>query len=103
VGSLLIGTTRPGALVYVLSVGTGWSVQLGRSIMAALQRISRDTSPFVAVPCLDAKDAKWTEPKLVCEVAFSTWTRDGRVRLPIFKGMREDKAAKAVKREKAKG
>jgi hypothetical protein len=57
VGSLLIGTTRPGTLVYVLSVGAGWSAQLGRSIMAKLHRIGRDTSPFVAVPRPDAKDA----------------------------------------------
>src|SRR5215470_16775611 len=45
------------------------------------------------------KDAHWAEPKLVCEVEFSTWTRDGRVRHPSFKGMREDKAAREVRRE----
>ena len=55
--------------------------------MATLQRIGRNTSPFVAVPRPDAKDAHWTEPKLVREVEFSTWTRDGRVRHPSFKGI----------------
>jgi len=39
-----------------------YSIQLGRSIMAALQCISRDTPPFIAVPRADAKDAKWAEP-----------------------------------------
>src|SRR5215472_8094318 len=79
-GSVLIGYHDHGRLIYAGSVGTGWSVQLGRSIMAALQRIGRETSPFMAVPQPDAKDANWTETKLVCEVEFSTWTRDGRVR-----------------------
>ena len=75
-------------------------IKLGQSIMAALQGISRDTSPFVVVPRPDAKDAHWAERKLVCELEFSQWTRDGRVRHPSFKGMREDKRAKAVRREK---
>jgi ATP-dependent DNA ligase len=61
---------------------SGSSIQLGRSIMAKLQRITLDTSPFIAVPRPDAKDAKWAEPKLVCEVEFTQWTRDGRVRQP---------------------
>ena len=63
----------------------GWSIRLGRSIMAALQRIGRKTSPFIAALWPDAKDAKWPEPKIVCEVEFSQWTRDGRERQPAFK------------------
>jgi bifunctional non-homologous end joining protein LigD len=94
--SLLIGYYDRGGLIYAGGVGTGWSIQLGRSIMATLRHISLDTSPFVAVPRPDTKDAKWVEPRLVCEVEFTTWTRDGRVRHPSFKGMREDKAAKEV-------
>jgi bifunctional non-homologous end joining protein LigD len=54
------------------------------------------------MPPPDAKDAKWTEPKLVCEVEFTTWARDGRVRQPAFKGLRDDKAAKEVRREAPK-
>ena len=101
-GSLLIGYYDGAKLIYAGSVGTGWSVQLGRSIMARLLRIGRDSSPFVAVPRPDAKDAHWAEPKLVCEVEFSTWTRDGRVRHPSFKGLREDKPAQEVRREAPK-
>ena len=81
-GSLLIGYYDRGKLIYAGSVGTGWSIQLGRSIMASLQRIARETSPFVAVPRPDAKDAHWTDPKLVIEVEFTAWTKDDRVRHP---------------------
>ena len=54
-GSLLIGYYDGAKLIYAGSVGTGWSVQLGRSIMARLLRIGRDSSPFVAVPRPDAR------------------------------------------------
>jgi bifunctional non-homologous end joining protein LigD len=64
--------------------------------MARLQRLRRDRSPFVEVPRPDARNARWVEPKLVAEVEFTTWTRDGRVRHPSFKGLREDKPAKSV-------
>jgi bifunctional non-homologous end joining protein LigD len=97
-----MGYYEGGHLIYAGSVGTGWSVPLGRSIMAKLQRFGTDASPFVAVPRPDAKDARWTEPHLVAEVEFTAWTRDGRVRHPSFKGLREDKPAKAVRRENAK-
>ena len=55
------------------------------------------------VPRPDAKDLRWTEPQLVAEVEFTAWTRDGRVRHPSFNGLREDKAAKAVRRDLPKG
>ena len=101
-GSLLLGYFNRGRLTYAGSVGTGWSIQLGRSIMAALQCIGRESPPFIAVPRADAKDAKWAEPQLVCEVEFTQWTRDGRARQPAFKGLREDKAPREVRREAPK-
>jgi bifunctional non-homologous end joining protein LigD len=88
-----------GKLVYAGSVGTGWSIRLGRTIMAALQRIAQDGSPFASIPRPDAKAAKWAEPQLVCEVQFTEWTKEGRIRHPSFKGLREDKPAKDVRRE----
>jgi bifunctional non-homologous end joining protein LigD len=102
-GSLLMGYYDRGKLIYAGSVGTGWAIQLGRSILAKLQRIATDAPPFAAVPRPDAKDTRWTDPKAVAEVEFTAWTRDGRLKHPSFKGLREDKPAKAVRREKAKG
>jgi bifunctional non-homologous end joining protein LigD len=54
--------------------------------------------PFAKRPRTDTK-ATWVRPELVCEVAFADWTDDGRMRLPIFLGLREDKAVKDVRRE----
>ena len=98
-GSLLLGYFNRGRLTYAGSVGTGWSIQLGRSVMSALQCIGREIPPFIAVPRADAKGAKWAEPQLVCEVEFTQWTRDGRARQPAFMGLREDKAPREVRRE----
>jgi bifunctional non-homologous end joining protein LigD len=41
----------------------------------------------------------WVKPKLLCEVSFTEWTKDGRIRHPSFQGLREDKKAEDVKQE----
>jgi ATP-dependent DNA ligase len=56
----------------------------------------------VAVKPRTNAPATWVIPKLVCEIAFQNWTRDGRVRQPIFLGLRPDKSAGSVRREKPK-
>ena len=45
--------------------------------------------------------AHWVKPKMVCQVKFTEWTRDDRLRQPVFLGIREDKNANEVDREKA--
>src|SRR5262249_37205321 len=57
-----------------------------------------DECPFRERPRTNAP-VRWVEPKLVCEVVFQEWTSDGRMRQPIFVGLREDKPARAVRRE----
>jgi bifunctional non-homologous end joining protein LigD len=42
------------------------------------------------------------EPEMVCQVKFSEWTRDDKLRQPVFLGLREDKDAQEVVREKTK-
>jgi bifunctional non-homologous end joining protein LigD len=56
-----------------------------------------ETSPFVDLPRAEARDAHWVEPALVAEVEFTVWTRDGRLRHPSFKGLREDKDPRKVR------
>ena len=61
---------------------------------------TRSTSPFAeALPSREVKDARWVTPKLVGEVAFTEWTRDGRLRHPAWRGLRPDKSPDEVVRE----
>ena len=49
----------------------------------------------------DMKRCHWVRPKMVCQVKFTEWTRDDRLRQPVFLGIREDKNANEVVRERA--
>jgi bifunctional non-homologous end joining protein LigD len=78
-------------------VGTGFTQATLRDVLAMLVPIERPSSPFVApVP---ERGARWVEPRMVAEVAFSNWTREGRLRHPSFLGLRPDKASEDVGRE----
>ena len=60
-----------------------------------------DRVPFTDLPSAARRGVHWVEPELVCEIAFLNWTPDGVLRHPSFQGLREDKPAKSVKRERA--
>jgi bifunctional non-homologous end joining protein LigD len=90
-GSLDVGLYRDGKLVYVTRVGGGFDEELLDSIKSRLDALARTTSPFEE-RSPKGRDHHWVEPRLVCEVRFTEWTRDGGLRHPIFVGLREDKA-----------
>jgi bifunctional non-homologous end joining protein LigD len=98
-GSLLVGYYRDGKLQYAGKVGTGFSQKVGRELIAKLEKHGRKDSPFVDVPRAEGRDARWVEPALVAEVEFTAWTRDGHLRHPSFKGLREDKGPREVRAE----
>jgi bifunctional non-homologous end joining protein LigD len=101
IGSLLLGVhDAEGRLVYAGHVGTGFSQQALADLGARLGRLERRTPAFAdEIPRAHAKGAHWVRPTLVGEVAFSEWTRDGRMRHPTWRGLREDKSADEVVRE----
>jgi bifunctional non-homologous end joining protein LigD len=101
-GSLLLGVhDRDGRLVYAGRVGTGFDHATLRSLGARLRRLEQRASPFAPDgPRPPARGAHWVKPELVGEVAFTEWTRDGLLRHPAFEGLREDKPAAQVVREK---
>ena len=101
IGSLLLGVPDDdGRLVYAGHVGTGFTDAVLADLGARLRAIERRTPPFADdLPRADAKDAHWVTPRLVGEVRFSEWTRDGRMRHPVWRGLREDKSADEVRRE----
>ncbi len=96
-GALLLGYYDRGRLRYAGKVGTGFTQATLRDLAARLGPLRREGSPF-ADPVRD-RDATWVEPRLVAQVGFTEWTRDGRLRHPRFLGLRDDKAAEEVVRE----
>ncbi len=99
-GSLLLGVHGPDGLVYAGHVGTGFSVASRRQVAADLAPLSRPSSPYDGpVPREHARVAHWVEPVLVADVQFAAWTRDGRLRHPSYKGMRDDLDPAQVTRE----
>jgi bifunctional non-homologous end joining protein LigD len=101
-GALLLGVRdQPGGpLRYAGKVGTGFSAETLRDVARRLATLEHSRSPFVdVVPRAHARGAHWVEPRLVAEVDFAEWTRDGRLRHPSFQGLREDLPAREVTRE----
>ena len=99
-GALLLGVYDGGELRYCGKVGTGFDEALLGSLTARLRKLGTDAPPFVNPPTgAEGRRAHWVEPKLVGQVTFTEWTRDGTLRHPSFRGLREDKAARDVVRE----
>jgi bifunctional non-homologous end joining protein LigD len=98
-GALLLGVYEDGKLRYAGKVGTGFSVKVAEDLRRKLDCLAQSTNPFdTKVPRMAR--AHWVKPKLVANITFGEWTRDGRLRHPSFKSLREDKAPREVKREK---
>lgn len=97
-GALLIGYYDGKALRYAGKVGTGFDEPMLRDLGARLRRLEQRDSPFAdAVP---ARKVHWVKPQIVCEVGFTEWTGDGRLRHPRFLGLRFDKRPRQVVRER---
>jgi bifunctional non-homologous end joining protein LigD len=100
VGSLLIGVHDESGLIYAGHVGTGFTVETLRLLGDKLRPLRRADSPFDGpVPPEYARPAVWVEPRLVIEVTFDRWTRAGRMRAPVYKGLRDDIDPATVIRE----
>ena len=98
IGALLVGYYQDGTLVYAGHVGTGFTDRLLDELRKEMAPLTRPDSPF-DTPVPRIRNATFVEPKLVGEVQFSEWTRDGTLRQPSFKGLREDKDPRQVVRE----
>src|SRR5215471_11503362 len=99
-GALLIGYYEGDRLVFCGKVGTGFTHQLAVDLRARLDRIEQKTSPFTPPPPgWLGRNAHWVKPDLVCEVVFTEWTSDGKIRHPSFQGLRADKDPRQITRE----
>ena len=100
-GALLVGYFDGDGLRYAGKVGTGFSDKTLDELHAELVRRERDESPFADE--VREKTAHWVEPELVANIGFTEWTREGRLRHPRFQGLRPDKPARSVVRERPAG
>ncbi len=93
-----------GELRYVGNVGTGFGDREIKRLLSLLKPLEVPESPFPVAPKMPRVrrgDVTWVKPVLVAEVEFSEWTHAGHIRQPSYKGLREDKQAAAVRRERA--
>jgi bifunctional non-homologous end joining protein LigD len=98
IGALLLGYFDGKHFKYVGHTGGGFTRAGLQEMHRRLSRLERKTSPFEQPPRTNER-AHWTRPEVVVEVKFNEWTADGKLRQPIFLGVRDDKSAREVTRE----
>ncbi|MEO8029634.1 MAG: DNA ligase D, partial [Gemmatimonadota bacterium] len=103
-GALLLGVQESGTgVIYAGKVGSGFDTADRKLLRRKLEAIERQSSPL-ARPPVERVTGKvhWVRPVLVAEVSFTEWTPDGLLRHPVFRGLRTDKAAQSVRRERSR-
>jgi bifunctional non-homologous end joining protein LigD len=112
-GALLVGFYEGKRFKFAGRVGTGFSEKLLSSLFSDLNEIRIEKCPFFNLPAAgrsrwdqgltaaEMKRCHWVKPTMVCQIKFTEWTRDDRLRQPVFLGIREDKIANEVIREEA--
>jgi len=99
-GALLLGVYDGDDLEYVGHTGTGFDHKELARVSALLKAREVPKSPF-ATPVKSNEPAHWVRPDLIAQVKFTEWTDDGKLRHPVYLGLRDDKAAKDVVMEEA--
>jgi len=110
-GAILVGYYENKKLTFAGKVGTGFTVKSLSILYKKFQKEARDHCPFVDLPSKQngqwiqditpsmMRKMHWVTPVFVCEIKFAEWTRDRKLRAPVFLGLREDKNPTDVVRE----
>ena len=93
-GALLLGVYSGNRLRYVGKVGTGFNDETLASLHRAFRRLIRSKSPFGSD--VRERGATFLSPELVAQLSFTEWTKDGKLRHPVYLGLRDDKNPKDV-------
>ena len=93
-GALLLGWYRNQKLQYAGKVGTGFNEEILASLHKKLSKLQRRESPFATE--VREKEAVFTVPQLVAQISFTEWTEEGKLRHPVYLGLRDDKNPKEV-------
>jgi bifunctional non-homologous end joining protein LigD len=107
-GAILVGYYRDKKLFFAGKVGTGFTAKSLSMLHETFEAEERDDCPFVDLPSKQngkwvlgitpsmMRKMHWVNPIFVAQIKFSEWTRDGKLRQPVFLGLREDKNPRAV-------
>jgi len=110
-GAILVGYYENKKLVLAGKVGTGFTTKSLAMLYKKFRAEERPDCPFVDLPSKQngqwvqgitpsmMRKMHWVNPVFVCEIKFAEWTRDRKLRAPVFLGLREDKRAADVVRE----
>ena len=110
-GAILVGYYKDRDLVFTGKVGTGFTTKSLAALHKKFRTEERAECPFVDLPSKQngqwvlgitpsmMKKIHWINPKFVAEIKFAEWTRDGKLRAPVFLGLRDDKRPGEVIRE----
>ena len=110
-GAILVGHYEKGRLMFAGKVGSGFTTKSLSVLHRKFQKEERDDCPFADLPSKQGgqwvqgitpsmmKKMHWVNPVFVAEIKFAEWTRDGKLRRPVFLGLREDKPPGEVVRE----
>jgi bifunctional non-homologous end joining protein LigD len=98
-GALLVGTYRGDELVYAGKVGSGFDNEMLASLGRRLRALRSKDPPFTS-GVLPRRGVHWVKPELVGQIGFTEWTSDGHLRHPRFLGLRRDKQARDVVKER---
>lgn len=110
-GALLVGYYEKKKLLFAGKVGTGFDTKTLSALAKQFGKEEREDCPFADLPSKQGgqwvlgitpammRKVTWLNPRFVAQVKFAEWTRDGKLRQPVFLGLREDKDAAAVRRE----
>ncbi len=102
-GALVVAVQAAGGLRWAGNVGTGFGDGEIERLLGLLKPLAREEPPLAEAPRMPRvrrSDVVWVEPQLVAEVEFAEWTREGRLRAPVYLRLRQDKPASAVRRER---
>jgi bifunctional non-homologous end joining protein LigD len=112
-GAVLVGYYEKKKFLFAGKVGTGFDTKSLAAVHKKLKSEKRDDCPFADLPSKQGgqwvqgitpammRKIEWVNPVLVCQVKFAEWTRDGKLRQPVFLGLREDRKPGDVVRETA--
>ncbi|HZE24224.1 MAG TPA: non-homologous end-joining DNA ligase, partial [Blattabacteriaceae bacterium] len=97
-GSLVLGYYKDKKLTYAGNVGSGFTQQ---SLKAVFEKIKPliTTKPVLSDVPREIGEVTWVKPELVCAVRFTSWTKDDRLRAPVFLGLRTEVIPEEVVRE----